>query len=70
MAKTRGKKWIQQAIRKPGAFRQQAKRAGKSTLEFAREVLRNPARYGRTTVRRARLAITLMKLAKRRKQRK
>jgi hypothetical protein len=63
MAKTRSKKWIQQAIRKPGAFRQQAKRAGKSTLEFAREVLRNPQRYGKTTVRRARLAITLMKLA-------
>jgi len=60
--------WIQQAIRNPGAFRRQAQRAGKSTMEFAREVLRNPQRYSKTTVRRARLAITLMKLAKRRKR--
>jgi hypothetical protein len=62
------KNWIQQAIRKPGAFRKQAQRAGKSTLEFAREVLRNPQRYSKTTVRRARLAITLSKLRKRRKR--
>jgi hypothetical protein len=60
--------WIQQAIRKPGAFRRQAQRAGKSTMEFAREVLRNPSRYSKTTVRRARLAITLSKLRKRRKR--
>jgi hypothetical protein len=62
------KNWIQQAIRKPGAFRKQAQRAGKSTLEFAREVLRNPQRYSKTTVRRARLAITLSKLRRRRKR--
>jgi hypothetical protein len=60
--------WIQRAIRKPGAFRRQAKRAGKSTMEFAREVLRNPQRYSPTTVRRARLAITLSKLRKRGKR--
>jgi hypothetical protein len=60
--------WIQQAIRKPGAFRRQAQRAGKSTMEFAREVVRNPSRYSKTTVRRARLAITLSKLRNRRKR--
>jgi hypothetical protein len=68
MAMAKNKKWIQKAIRKPGAFRKQAQRAGKSTLGFAREVLRNPSRYSRTTVRRARLAITLAKLQKRRKR--
>ena len=60
--------WIQKAIRKPGAFRKQARRAGKSTMEFAREVVRNPSRYDTTTVRRARLAITLGKLRKRGKK--
>jgi hypothetical protein len=60
--------WIQQAIRKPGAFRKQARRAGKSTMEFAREVVRNPSRFSKTTVRRARLAITLSKFSKRRKR--
>jgi len=62
------KNWIQQAIRKPGAFRKQARRAGKSTMEFAREVVRNPERYDTTTVRRARLAITLSKFRKRGKR--
>ena len=62
------KNWIQQAIRKPGAFRKQAQRAGKSTMEFAREVVRNPSRYDTTTVRRARLALTLSKFSKRRKR--
>jgi hypothetical protein len=62
------KKWIQKAIRKPGAFRKQAKRAGKSTKQFATDVLRKPSRYPTTTVRRARLALTLIKLSKRRKR--
>jgi hypothetical protein len=62
------KNWIQQAIRKPGAFRKQARRAGKSTMEFAREVVRNPERYDTTTVRRARLALTLSKFRKRGKR--
>jgi len=63
----KSKNWIQKAIRKPGAFRRQAQRAGKSTMQFAREVLRNPTRFTTKTVRRARLALTLSKF-KRRKQ--
>jgi hypothetical protein len=62
--------WIQRAIRKPNAFRKQAKRAGKSTMEFARDVVSNPARYPTTTVRRARLAITLSKFNKKRGKKK
>ena len=64
----KSKNWIQKAIRKPGAFRKQAQRAGKSTMEFARDVVRNPSRYSTTTVRRARLAITLGKFRKRGKK--
>jgi len=64
----KSKNWIQQAIRKPGAFRKQAKRAGKSTMQFARDVVRNPSRFTTTTVRRARLAITLSKLKRRKRK--
>ena len=64
----KSKNWIQKAIRKPGTFRKEAQRAGKSTMEFAREVVRNPSRFSKTTVRRARLALTLSKFSKRRKR--
>ena len=64
----KSKNWIQQAIRKPGAFRKQAKRAGKSTMQFARDVVRNPSRFTTTTVRRARLALTLSKLKRRKRK--
>lgn len=58
------KKWIQEAIKKPGSFTRQAKQAGKSVSAFANEVTANPSRFSPTTVRRARLAKTLKKLSK------
>lgn len=64
MAKNR---WIQKAIKRPGAFREKAKRAGMSTLAYARKVLANKNRYDQRTVRQAALAITLSKLRKKRK---
>lgn len=60
------KNWIQSAIKRPGAFSAKAKRAGKSTKAYAQQVVSNPSRYDKTTQRQARLATTLMKLAKRR----
>jgi hypothetical protein len=62
------KRWIQSAIKRPGAFRAKAKRAGMSTAAFARRVLANKERYDKRTVRQAALAVTLMKM--RRKGRK
>lgn len=59
-------RWIQKAIRKPGAFRAQAKRAGKSTAAYARTVLKKGSKASATTKRRARLAQTLARLRKRR----
>lgn len=55
------KHFIQKAIKHPGAFTAQAKRAGKSVHEFAEEHKHDSG----TTGRRARLALTLSKLAKR-----
>lgn len=56
------KNFIAGAIKHPGAFTKQAKRAGKSVGEFARE---KKGAKG-TTGQRARLALTLKKLASRR----
>lgn len=52
------KHWIAGAIKHPGAFSAAAKRAGKSTQEYARE----KEHAGGTLGRRARLALTLSKM--------
>jgi hypothetical protein len=62
MAANKSDRWIQRAIKHPGAFRAEAKRAGMSTKEYARKVLANPKAYSERTVRRARLATTLAKM--------
>jgi len=65
MAKKRSKQqWIRAAIKKPGALTRQAKAAGMSPMAFAQ----SKKGAGGTTGKRARLAITLRKLAKRRKK--
>lgn len=53
-------KWIQGAIKKPGSFTEQAKRAGKSVAQFAEDKADAPGKTGR----RARLAQTLRKLGR------
>lgn len=54
------RRFISSAIKHPGAFRAQAKAAGKSTAEFAQEHKHDSGKTGQ----RARLAITLSKLRK------
>ena len=58
------KKWIQKAIKNPGAFSKKAKDRGKTTKQFVRAVQRNPKQYDSTTVKQANLADTLMKMNK------
>jgi len=60
------KKWIQGAIKRPGAFRAKAEEAGMSTAEYGAQVRANPKEYDERTVRQANLARTLSKLRKRR----
>ena len=50
------KKWIKGAIKHPGAFSAKAKKAGKTTAEFASEKSDAPGKLGKQ----ARLASTLM----------
>jgi hypothetical protein len=55
-------KWIQGAIKHPGAFKAKAQAAGKSTGSFARSVLKEGSRASTKTKRQAALAQTLGKL--------
>ena len=67
--KKRPKKWIPQNLKK-GAFTKQAKAAGMTVLQFARHVIANKKRYSKTTVRRAYLALTFAKMARKKKRKK
>lgn len=65
------KKWIQGAIKRPGAFRAKAKRAGMSTEAYARSVIAKKKRGERVddrTYRQARLALTLTGMRKKRRK--
>lgn len=57
--------WIAAAIKKPGSFSNQAKKAGKSTSAYAAQVLKPGSKASTKTKRRAALAKTLAKLRKR-----
>ena len=61
-------KWIQGAIKRPGAFTAKAKKAGKTVSGMAAAVTKNPERYSKTTVRQANLAKTLKKISAKRKK--
>lgn len=68
MAAKKDKKWIQKAIKRPGAFTAKAKKANKSVAGMAAAVTKNPEKYSPTTVRQANLAKTLRKISKKRKK--
>jgi hypothetical protein len=59
-----GGNWIKKAIKKPGSFTAQAKKAGMSVSAFRDKVLANKSAYSSTTVKRANLAKTLSKMRK------
>ena len=67
-AKKNDKKWIQGAIKRPGAFTAKAKRRNMTVAQFARAVKKNPTRYDVTTRRQANLAVTLRKISKKKKK--
>jgi hypothetical protein len=54
------KKWIQKAIKRPGAFAAKAKKAGMATLAYARKVIANKSKYDLRTLRQALLAVRLI----------
>jgi hypothetical protein len=54
----KARRWIQSAIKRPGALTEKARRAGMSPMEYARRHASDPGRTGKQ----ARLALTLQKL--------
>jgi transposase-like protein len=65
MAKKRLKKWIQQAIERPGALTRKAKAAGMTVAAF---IANPPKNISTETRRQINLAKTLKKLGRRRKK--
>lgn len=57
-------KFIQHAIKHPGAFSKKAKEAHMSTSAFAAKVTAHPEHYDKSTAKQANLAKTLSKLRK------
>ena len=68
MAEKKDKKWIQKAIKRPGAFTKKANKAGKSVAGMVSAVTKNPDRYSSTTVRQANLAKTLRKISNKKRK--
>lgn len=60
----KGGKWIQSAIKRPGAFTKKANAAGMGVQEFANKVTSNSEAYPTRTVRQANLAKTLKNIRK------
>ncbi len=57
-------KWMQDAVKRPGAFRAKANKSGMSTSAFASKVLSSKGSYDTRTVRQANLARTFSKFRK------
>lgn len=61
-------KWIQKAIKHPGSFTAQAKKAKMSVPAYAKKVLKPGSKASSKTKHRAALAQTLRKMSKSRKK--
>jgi hypothetical protein len=64
------KKWIGDAISRPGAFTAKAKKKGITSAQFQENVLANPDDYDEKTVKQANLRKTLVSLNKNKKSKK
>ena len=62
--KKKDKKWIQGAIKNPGAFTAKAKRAKKTVKQYTKSVLKKGSKSTEKTKRQARLAKTLARISK------
>lgn len=66
MAEKKDKKWIQKAIKEPGAFTKKAKAAKKTVGQYAKSVLKKGSKASPKTKKQAVLAKTLTKMSKKR----
>ena len=68
--KQKKKKFIQDAIKRHGAFTAKAEKKGITTAQLQENVLSNPDKYDERTVKQARLRKTLVGLNKKKKDKK
>ena len=68
--KKKGKKWIKKAIKRPGAFKKKASKAGMSTSAYSTKVLKKGSTASTRTKRQAALAKTLGKMRKKKRNKK
>ena len=61
------KDWIKGAVKRPGAFRAKAKKAGMSTSAYANKVTKKGSHASATTKRQANLAKTFAKIRPKKK---
>jgi len=62
------KKWIQKAVKNPGAFTAKAKKKGITSAQLQANVESNPEKYDDETRKQAELRKTLVKLNKKKKE--
>ena len=61
------RKWIQKAIKRPGAFSRKAQAAKMTTTQFANKVLKAGSKATKRTKAQARLAKTLISIRKKKR---
>jgi hypothetical protein len=66
--KKKGGKWIKKAIKRPGAFKKKAKKAGMSTSAYSTKVLKKGSKASPRTKKQATLAKTLGKMRKKKRK--
>ncbi len=65
MARRRPPKFIQKAIKRPGALTRKANRAGMTVLAFSRRVKANPGKFTRLTRRQAAFFLNVLRKVRR-----
>ena len=69
-SKDKDKKWINKAIKNPGAFTAKAKKKGITTAQLQANVEREPDKYDEKTQKQAKLRETLVRINRDKKNKK
>ena len=68
--KKKDKKWIQKAVKRPGSFTAKAKKKGITSAQLQANVEKDPDKFDEKTQKQAKLRETLVRLNKRKKDKK
>ena len=68
--KKKDKKWIQKAVKRPGSFTAKAKKKGITSAQLQANVEKDPDKFDEKTQKQAQLRETLVRLNKRKRDKK